>query len=144
MKELYDKSIDGLRKHLLQVSKRDGYMFIGEKKGNRVVKSMQHLACFTSGMLALGAQHEKDVLRKTRDLETARGLAYDRMIEFISSFTCYKMYMNMPTGLSPEYVTFADDQGMAAGVNGKRYLLRPEAIESFYILYTITKDPIYV
>lgn len=66
------------------------------------------------------------------------------MIKLILSFTCYKMYMNMPSGLSPEYVTFADDQGMAAGVNGKRYLLRPEAIESFYILYTITKDPIYM
>lgn len=50
----------------------------------------------------------------------------------------------MPTGLSPEFVTFADDQGMTPGMNGKRYLLRPEVIESFYILYTITKDPIYV
>ena len=54
------------------------------------------------------------------------------------------MYKTMPTGLSPEYVTFTDDDGMRPGINGRKYLLRPEAIESFYILYTITKDPIYV
>ena len=62
-------------KHLLFTSKKDGYIYIGEKKGNRVVKSMQHLTCFVSGMLALSTLHEKDVIRKTRDLETARGLA---------------------------------------------------------------------
>ena len=72
---MYDKSVDGLYKHLLHTRKKDGYLFIGEKKGNRVVKSMQHLTCFASGMLALGAHHETNVLRKTRDLETARGLA---------------------------------------------------------------------
>ena len=54
------------------------------------------------------------------------------------------MYKSMATGLSPEYVTFADEKGMAAGINGKRYLLRPEVIETFYILYTVTKDPIYM
>lgn len=54
------------------------------------------------------------------------------------------MYHSTITGLSPEYVTFADDEGMAIGPNAKKYLLRPEVIESFYILYTVTKDPIYV
>lgn len=73
---MYDKSIDGLFKHLLHKSKKDGYLFIGERKENRLVKRMEHLTCFASGMLALGALHETDVLRKTRDIEAARGLAY--------------------------------------------------------------------
>ena len=54
------------------------------------------------------------------------------------------MYHSMPTGLSPESVNFADEQGMTANPNGKKYLLRPEVIESFYVLYTVTKDPIYM
>lgn len=54
------------------------------------------------------------------------------------------MYHSMLSGLSPEFVTFGDDEGMEAGSTGKKYLLRPEVIESFYILYTVTKDPIYV
>lgn len=54
------------------------------------------------------------------------------------------MYKSMATGLSPEYVTFADEKGMAAGINGRRYLLRPEVVETFYILYTVTRDPIYM
>ena len=54
------------------------------------------------------------------------------------------MYKSMPTGLAPEYVTFTDDKGMAAGGRDRQYQLRPEAIEAFYVLYSITKDPIYL
>ena len=45
----------------------------------------------------------------------------------------------------PNIVVFiADDAGMEVGANGKRYLLRPEVVETLYVLYTVTKDPIYV
>lgn len=75
LKELYDKSVDGMLKHLFDVSKVDRYMFVGEKRGNRKVKQMQHLTCFVGGMLALGSTHESDSRRASRDLEKARGLA---------------------------------------------------------------------
>ena len=61
---------------LLGISKKDGYWFVGEKRGTRLVKNMQHLTCFVPGMLALGAWHEKDEERKKRDLTTARALMY--------------------------------------------------------------------
>ena len=54
------------------------------------------------------------------------------------------MYHAMPTGLSPEYVTFADEKGLSIGVSGHKYLLRPEVVESLYLLHWVTKDPIYV
>ena len=54
------------------------------------------------------------------------------------------MYHSMPSGLSPEYVTFVDEKGMSAGISGRSYMLRPEVVESLYILYTVTKDPIYM
>lgn len=72
---MYDASVDGMLKHLFGVSKRDHYMFVGEKRGNRKVKQMQHLTCFVGGMLALGARHERNAQRASRDLERARGLA---------------------------------------------------------------------
>lgn len=65
------------------------------------------------------------------------------ILSLISRYTCYEMYHSMPTGLSPEYVTFVDEKGMSAGVSGRTYLLRPEVIESLYILFTVTKDPLY-
>ena len=77
LKVLYDNGIEGMKRHLLHRSKKDGYWFIGEKKGSRLVKNMQHLTCFASGMLALSSYHETDILKKTQDLEIARGLAYD-------------------------------------------------------------------
>lgn len=67
------------------------------------------------------------------------------MIAVLScSYTCYQMHKSMPTGLAPEAVTFADEKGMAAGSRNRRYRLFPEALESFYVLYSVTKDPIYV
>lgn len=45
----------------------------------------------------------------------------------------------MPTGLSPEFVYFDDEADFEAGVS--HYLLRPEAVESFFILNYLTGDP---
>ncbi|KAK8829833.1 hypothetical protein WA577_001225 [Blastocystis sp. JDR] len=134
LKRLYDRSVDGMYEMLFGKSKKDDYLFVGEKKGNRVIKKMEQMTCFASAMLALGADNEENPERRERDFQRARGLAY----------TCYQMYKSMPTGLAPEYVTFADDKGMAAGGRDRQYQLRPEAIEAFYVLYSITKDPIYL
>ena len=73
---MYNRAIDGMHQLLLGISKKDGYWFVGEKRGTRLVKNMQHLTCFVPGMLALGAWHEKDEERKKRDLTTARALMY--------------------------------------------------------------------
>ena len=47
----------------------------------------------------------------------------------------------MPTGLSPEIVNLSGR--FAPHEKSAHYLLRPEAVESFYILYKLTGDPIY-
>ena len=50
----------------------------------------------------------------------------------------------MPTGISPEFIQFhmdADDFGPGRGA--PHYLLRPETVESFFVLYHLTGDPVY-
>jgi mannosyl-oligosaccharide alpha-1,2-mannosidase len=53
------------------------------------------------------------------------------------------MYARSKSGLSPEYVKF--DNGPDDFVKGDApyYILRPETVETFYILYHLTKDPVY-
>lgn len=49
----------------------------------------------------------------------------------------------MASGISPEFVQFREGQDFEAGSNGHHYLLRPETVESFFVLYHLTGDPIY-
>lgn len=77
LKRLYDRSVDGMYEMLFGKSKKDDYLFVGEKKGNRVIKKMEQMTCFASAMLALGADNEENPERRERDFQRARGLAWD-------------------------------------------------------------------
>jgi len=133
-REMYDKAIDGLHRSLLQSSSPSGLTYIAEMRNEKIIKKMDHLVCCMGGVLALGAYTDPNGLesdRAQRDLKTGKALTY----------TCYQMYSRMPTGLSPEFVYFDDENDFEAGVS--HYLLRPEAVESFFILNYLTGDPAY-
>ena len=51
------------------------------------------------------------------------------------------MYARMNTGLSPDFVQFKPDEDFTIG--SSRYLLRPETVESLFILYQLIGDPVY-
>lgn len=53
------------------------------------------------------------------------------------------MYYRTETGLSPEAVKFNGHGEMRASEKARFYLLRPETIESFFVLQQLTGDPIY-
>ena len=59
------------------------------------------------------------------------------------TYTCYQMYARMPTGISPEYIQFRKDNDFESGRGAPHYLLRPETVESFFVLYHLTGDPVY-
>ncbi|KAI9852764.1 MAG: hypothetical protein M1838_005522 [Thelocarpon superellum] len=134
----------------------------------KLVPRAQHLACFTGGMVAIGAK----IFNRPADLQVAQELVEG----------CIWAYEIMPTGIMPEvffpvpcadedhcpwdqnqwyraigerYRTASDappmsdaevehlisKQGLVPGVVGyeaRKYILRPEAIESLFILYRIT------
>jgi len=113
----------------LWVSNPNGLDYVAEYKGSKLQRKMDHLACFTSAMLALGVLH--NVVEGDR-----RQLHLDRAISLAE--TCYQMYHQMKSGLAPEYVTFNRDGKLSAGVDF--YILRPETVESFFVLWRVTKD----
>jgi Glycosyl hydrolase family 47 len=59
------------------------------------------------------------------------------------TYTCYQMYARMETGISAEYVQFTPGEDFRIGAGAPHYLLRPETVESFFILNQLTGDPVY-
>ena len=134
---MYDAAIDGMVKKMLMHSTPSGLSYIADYDGRSMVRhKMDHLACFMAGTMALGAATDPlgiDSPRAQRDLQVGKSLAY----------TCYQMYQRMPTGIAPEYVTFAQGRDLSPGPNAAFYILRPETVESLYYLNQLTGDPIY-
>ncbi|CAM9266648.1 unnamed protein product, partial [Chrysoparadoxa australica] len=129
----YDRAMDGMHDVLLQKTLPSGLSYVAEWTGSQTKPKMDHLACFLPGMLALGAVTSEDPARAERDMSTAKELMT----------TCREMYTRMPTGLAPEYVHFQNGDDFSAKKRGSHYLLRPETVESLFVLYQLTKDEIY-
>lgn len=49
----------------------------------------------------------------------------------------------MQTGIAAEWVQFHEGKDFSIGHGSPHYLLRPETVESFFILNQLTGDPIY-
>ncbi|XP_074493233.1 mannosidase, alpha, class 1B, member 1b [Sebastes fasciatus] len=131
--EDYLQAIEGVKKNLLQKSSPNGLTFVGEISHGQFSPKMDHLVCFLPGTLALGAHN---------------GLPADHMdLAKQLMETCYQMYIQMETGLSPEIVHFNMHQGSNRDIDVKladrHNLLRPETVESLFYLYRFTKDPKY-
>ncbi|KAJ1911041.1 hypothetical protein H4219_006062 [Mycoemilia scoparia] len=159
-RRMYVESIEGMKDKLVRQSVTDPSMFyVGEMDATASYfdPKFEHLTCFLPGLLALGAKE----LDRLDDLDLAKKIMK----------TCFKLYDNSPTGLSPEWVKFSkslvdfnamkENMGNLYGLfdmdsdnNGKisnsgyfyedtRYLLRPETVESLFILHRITGDEVY-
>eukprot|EP00803_Ostreobium_quekettii_P009198 evm.model.scf_3184EXC.2 EVM.evm.TU.scf_3184EXC.2 scf_3184EXC:6154-8690(-) len=131
-------SVQGLVSLLLMESAPSGLKFLAEmhSDNNSRIHKMDHLACFTPGMLALGA----------RKLGGDAGKGYLKLAGDLVH-TCVQFYGRQCTGLSPELVYFL--KGPAAGAvedfttDSWHHILRPETVESLYLLYEITGDERY-
>ncbi|KAK5576231.1 hypothetical protein RB653_007372 [Dictyostelium firmibasis] len=135
--KLFQESADAIIEHLYKVSaKGDGYITIMDY--DVPTYTQEHLTCFAGGMFALaavsnitGGNIEKDKL-------------YMKVGEQVTK-TCAKIYLTSATGLGPEIAHFNTNGDIE--VNGRKaashYILRPETVESLFILYRLTGDTIY-
>lgn len=58
--------------------------------------------------------------------------------------TCHESYARSNTKLGPEAFRFIEGaEARSLKSAEKYYILRPEVIESYFVLYRITKDPKY-
>ncbi|XP_068773189.1 mannosyl-oligosaccharide 1,2-alpha-mannosidase IC isoform X2 [Struthio camelus] len=55
-KKMYDDALEAIEKHLVKKS-AGGLTYIAEWRGGSLDHKMGHLACFSGGMIALGAEH---------------------------------------------------------------------------------------
>ena len=55
--------------------------------------------------------------------------------------TCVAFYLRHPTKISPELVLFKGGNDFISG--GNHNILRPETVESLFLMWRKTKDPIY-
>ncbi|CZT44460.1 uncharacterized protein RSE6_04628 [Rhynchosporium secalis] len=108
---------------------------------NVIDGQFQHLACFVGGMVALGSR----ISNSAEELETAAKLTNG----------CVWGYDNTPSGIMPDFSHIKPCQDPAqcvwegsgngfVSVDDPSYQLRPEAIESVFIMYRLTADPIWM
>jgi len=137
--DMYNKAVEGLKATLLQKS-TSGITYLTDSGAARSAAGgkMEHLACFVPGLLALGALHAPESATAKDDLRVAEELAE----------ACWIMYERTDTGLAAEGVYFTRSGNGAnpdfkAIPNMKWNILRPESLESFFVLYQVTGDPKY-
>ena len=134
-RRMYDMAMDGMHKLLVKKNAASGLTYIAEMDLNAIEDKMDHLSCYVAGNLALGAYTHPDGLDSDiaqRDLRTAKSIAY----------TCYQMYVQSKTGIACE-ATWFGERGFEKRKHAVYNILRPETAESFFILYTLTGDPVY-
>nr|ATB19471.1 putative MNS3 [Thuja plicata] len=164
LREMYDEAIKGVKNRLIQKSIPKGLVFVGELPSGQdgsFYPKMDHLVCFLPGTLALGATRG---LTKQRAMEeglmTIEDIENLKLAEDIMK-TCYEMYAVTTTGLAPEIAHFHTQEFYEDGLQGgnksseflddiiiryadRHNLLRPETVESLFVLHRITQDPKYL
>lgn len=123
---MYDEASTAIVNQLVKKS-RNGLTFIAEYTGRAHVDKMDHLACFAGAMFALG------------DAES-RGNKFDIGARITN--TCHEMYARTKTHLGAE-VVYIDRGHDDISVGVPMYILRPEVVESYFVLYRLTGDQKY-
>nr|CAG4714216.1 unnamed protein product [Naegleria fowleri] len=134
-RQAYLETIKGIFNHLVKKSHK-GYTYVAEFERNARNK-IDHLACFAAGMFALGGYFNVS--------STDFPISNARQIEVGAEFTrtCYESYQQMPSHLGPEVFTMDEITGDIRAGGASSYLLRPETVESLFIMWRITGDEKY-
>lgn len=99
--------------------------------------TMEHLACFFPGALALAALHGLGGGAQATS-------AHDYMMRARRlTRTCFQMARSNSHGLPPEIVQLGEDGKLETMPEAAHSLLRPEVVESLYYMHSITGDTVY-
>ncbi|GAA5855970.1 hypothetical protein JCM8547_000435 [Rhodosporidiobolus lusitaniae] len=167
-KLMHDEAMGGIKKHLLKKSVTKGLVYTSELQPGRSrsggfelqdVPKQDHLVCFLGASLLLGVTEGAGPLPPDESTFTDSQIddwyAGKALIK-----TCVDTYTSSKTGLAPEIVNYYLDPSLAhsAGrdwfINSRhlsathppidaRNILRPETVESLFVAYRLTGDPVY-
>jgi mannosyl-oligosaccharide alpha-1,2-mannosidase len=131
---MYQRSVAGVEAHLWRHSTPGGYAFIAERAAAGHFDFKQdHLVCFMAGVLALGSHVAPTPALAARQLRLGQDLAD----------TCIRTYEMTATGLAPEITRFPGGGDPVVDAGSKHNLLRPETVESLFVLFRVTGDQRY-
>eukprot|EP00026_Physarum_polycephalum_P004819 Phypoly_transcript_04843.p1 GENE.Phypoly_transcript_04843~~Phypoly_transcript_04843.p1 ORF type:complete len:590 (+),score=96.86 Phypoly_transcript_04843:68-1837(+) len=131
-RRMYEEAMTAVIAQLVKKSTPSGLVYIAEKEGG-IVDKMDHLVCFAGAMFALGAHH-KAVTNVDEHMKLGEDITN----------TCHEFYKRTKTGLGPEIAKFrAGSDFYADAGHASTYILRPETVESYFVLYWITGDKKY-
>lgn len=131
-RDMYLEAMQAVTSRLVQKSK-SGMTYIAESKFDRLEHKMDHLACFSAGMFAMGSQ-TIPAAEAAQHMDVARQLGD----------TCHESYARTNTGLGPESFRFSEGlEAKALKSSEKYYILRPEVLEGWFYLWRYTKDQKY-
>ncbi|CAG8555181.1 3196_t:CDS:10, partial [Acaulospora morrowiae] len=164
-REMYIESIENMHKYLIKespVKERPDLLFIGELDNTSdFLGKMGHLSCFVPGMLAIGSK----IFDRPKDLEVAIRLAetcywsYGITKTGIGAEEVWFEILEEENNNADNAGNVDNDDSWILKRDGSRYrnhlpkgivrlgpsysLLRPETVESLFILYRITGDKKY-
>ncbi|XP_069751613.1 mannosyl-oligosaccharide 1,2-alpha-mannosidase IA-like isoform X2 [Narcine bancroftii] len=131
-KTMYYEALQAIETNLVRKS-ASGLTYIAEWRGGILDHKMGHLACFSGGMLAMGADDAPTDLSK-HYMELAAEI----------TITCHESYKRSATKLGPEAFRFdGGADAVATRMNDKYYILRPEVVETYMHMWRFTHDPRY-
>lgn len=167
---MWSQALEAIQKHLITTTKYSKLKFVAELPdgiGGPLSPKMDHLVCFLPGSIALGAtggltEHEARRapgwgVEQERQMQLARELMK----------TCWGMYAVTETGLAPEITWFRAHNAALRPITGastlrpsidskaawqEDYIIkpldahnlqRPETVESLFIMWRITNNPLY-
>ncbi|KAI0741365.1 glycoside hydrolase [Daedaleopsis nitida] len=161
--DLYVRDVAAIIKNLLYVTSNRKLLYVTDALGGAPTHTFEHLSCFLPGLLALGV-HTLALSPRDRQLHewAARGLAYTCWITYadqptglgpdIMSMTGGTKWLDaveawerrggaggVPPGLA-EVPPTADLQQRDYHATAPGYFLRPETVESFYIMWKTTGE----
>ncbi|KAK7158321.1 hypothetical protein R3I93_009511 [Phoxinus phoxinus] len=131
-KKMYYSAMEAIETNLVQKSP-GGLTYVAEWRGGILDHKMGHLACFSGGMIGIGAD-DGPVGQKQHYLDLAAEITH----------TCHESYSRSATKLGPEAFRFdGGAEATATRLSDRYYILRPEVIESYMYMWRLTHDPKY-
>lgn len=131
--QMYIDAIKAFENKLIFTSAQSKLVYFAELKDTSINHKMDSLACFSGGMLGMGATKSEEPV-KSRHMSLAQGIAN----------TCHESCIRSKSHLGPETFVFSSRaDAVAYGPSEKYYILRPEILESYFYLWRITHDPKY-
>eukprot|EP00053_Salpingoeca_punica_P016656 m.158248 g.158248 ORF g.158248 m.158248 type:complete len:494 (+) comp17014_c0_seq1:645-2126(+) len=133
-RKVYDDAMKAFKDHLILRSQPSNLLYFAEGHGTSPINKMGHLACFVGGLLALGSINAPTEELAQWYLKSGAEITH----------TCHEGYHRSPTGFAPESMQFDGGNEATSNNGGDRYyILRPEVVESYFVLWRMTHDNKY-